>query len=309
MKKPTVYVALQQFCGENEAPLKLLTETGFNVKRNTLGRRLKREELPEILAGADAVLAGLEPYDAKTLAALPKLRCISRCGVGTDSIDLEAAKRRGIAVRVTREETIEPVAQMTVAMILALARNFPMHYADFHAGLWVKRTGCLISDWTIGLVGFGRIGRCVAALLHAFGARILLHDPRFLDGTLPPGTRSGALEDLLSGCDLISLHADSRAQDGPLLGKKEFAAMKKGAYLVNTARGHLVDEKALYEALKSGHLAAAAIDVYTAEPYEGDLAKLPQVLATPHVSTLTRSSRAAMELSCARNVVEFFQKK
>lgn len=307
MNKITVYVALQQFCEENKGPLKLLKDNGFKVKLNTLGRRLKSAELPLLLAGADAVLAGLEPYDAPVLRALPKLRCISRCGVGTDSIDLRAAKERGVAVRVTREETIEPVAQMTLAMILALARNLPLHYSDFHAGQWVKRTGCLISDWTIGLVGFGRIGRSVAALLHAFGPHVLIHDPRLLDGTLPPGTQNIPLDELLADCDLVSLHADRRADEGPLLGKKELAMMKKGSYLVNTARGYLIDEKALHAALSSGHLAGAALDVFEAEPYKGPLARLPQVLATPHVATLTRSSRAAMELSCAQNVVDFFK--
>ena len=129
MKTPVVYVALQQFCEADAAPRQRLLEAGFEVRQNTLGRRLRREEVPTLLAQADAGIAGVEPYDAEVLAALPKLRCISRCGVGTDSIDVDAAQRRGIAVYTTPDEVTEPVAQLTVAMILALARNFPQHLA------------------------------------------------------------------------------------------------------------------------------------------------------------------------------------
>ena len=307
MNRPMVYVALQQFCEFDGRPLELLLESGFTVRLNDLRRRLKAEEIPHLLEGAEAVLAGVEPYDAGTLASLPRLRCISRCGTGTESIDLEAAQRSRIAVLTTPEEVVEPVAQMTVAMIFGLARNFSLHLADFRTGLWQKRVGALLSEWTIGLVGFGRIGRAVERHLRPFEPRVLVVDPQVSPAQVPSGVTLGSLEQLLSESDLVSLHASRRPEEGFLLGRRELSAMKPGSRLVNTTRGHLVDPTALYDLLVSGHLSAASLDVFEEEPFTGPLSRLPQVLCTPHVASLTRASRFAMELRCAQNVVEFFR--
>lgn len=306
MSGQVVYVALQQFCEQEMRPRQVLEAAGCDVRLNTLGHRLKPEEMVGQLRDADAVIAGVEPYDAALLAQLPRLRCISRCGIGTDAIDLAAAKQRGIAVLTTVDEVVEPVAQMTVAMMLALARNLPLHGAAAHDGQWCKHTGHLLSEWTIGLVGFGRIGRAVERYLRVFGPRVLVSDPNVDAKTLPDGVRLVDTATLLTQSDVVSLHAGRRPEDGPLIGHRELADMKQGSYLVNTARGYLVDEQALEEALTSGHLAGAALDVFAQEPYTGPLAKWPQVLCTPHVATLTRASRVAMELRAAQQIVEFF---
>lgn len=304
MSRRTVFVALQQFCESDDRPLRLLYEAGFDVRRNALGRRLKREEMLPLLQEVDAVLAGVEPYDAQLLQVLSRLKVISRCGVGTDSIDLEAARKRNIAVFTTTEEVVEPVAQMTVGMILALARHFPEHLRNMGLGVWRKQTGFLLSEWTIGLVGFGRIGQAVARYLEVFKPRILVADPRLQPQEVPVGITLCDLERLLAESDLVSLHASRPKEEGPLLGHAELFSMKAGSRLINTARGYLVDERALGEALVSGRLSAAALDVFEEEPYEGRLRELPQVLCTPHVSTLTRASRSAMELSCVKNVLK-----
>ena len=306
MSGEVVYVALQQFCEADERPRQLLAEAGFELRFNTLGRRLRREEMATVLAGADAVLAGVEPYDAALLAALPRLRCISRCGAGIDSIDLEAAARRGVTVLTTPDEVAEPVAQLTVLMILALARNLPQHLHESRSGVWKKHTGFLLSEWTIGLVGFGRIGRAVERDLRTFSPRVIVADPRLVPSQVPDGVTLCSLDGLLSQADVVSLHAARASQDGPLIGRRELGLMRPGSRLVNTARGHLVDEAALLDVLQSGRLSAAALDVFEREPYQGPLAALPQVLCTPHVATLTRASRAAMEWHCAQNVIEYF---
>lgn len=302
---PVVFVALSQFCENDPTPERFLREAGWVVRRNPLGRRLTREEVPHLLQGAQAVLAGVEPYPAETLAQLPNLRCISRCGTGTDSIDLKAAERSGITVLTTPDEVVPAVAELTVAMILALARNFPLHGTDLKAGHWQKRTGRLLSELTIGLIGFGRIGKRVSELLRVFGARLLVTDPQA--NPSDPVVRV-PLHQLLVEADVVSLHASGAPEKGCLLGKQEIASMKPGAMLVNTARGHLVDEPALIEALRQGHLSAAALDVFREEPCSGELMQLPSVLATPHVGSLTVSSRAAMERRCAKNVVDFFSR-
>ena len=301
-----VYVAVQQFCEDDDRPRRLLTEAGYEIRQNALGRRLRGEEMVEHLQGVDAALAGSEPYDANLLASLPRLRCISRCGVGTDAIDLEAARHLGVAIYTTAEEVVEPVAQMTVAMILALARHLPRHLADARSGQWIKHTGALLSEWTIGLVGFGGIGREVERYLRMFRPRVLVADPYVDPKTLPAHVELRPLTSLLADADLVSLHVARRREDGVLIGRRELAAVKPGSRLVNTARGYLVDEVALYDALQSGHLSGAALDVFETEPYTGPLARLPQVLCTPHVASLTRASRAAMELRCAQNVVNHF---
>jgi len=306
MARPLVYVSLQQFCEQDDRPRRLLEEAGLEVRVNPLGRRLRREEMTALLRDADGVLAGVEPYDAGILAALPRLHCISRCGAGTDAIDLEAARRRGITIYTTADEVVEPVAQLTVAMILALARNLPVHQSELREGQWVKHTGVLLSEWTIGLVGFGRIGRAVERYLRMFKPRVLVFDPALRQRDLPPAVELRDFPSLLSEADVVSLHAARRPDEGPLLGPGEFAAMKPGGYLVNTARGFLVDEAALLDALQSGRLAGAALDVFQQEPYEGPLSTLPNVLCTPHVATLTKTSRASMEWRSAKNLIQHF---
>lgn len=306
MSRETVYVALSQFCQDDDRPRRALLKAGFTVRENTTGRRIRREEMADALRDAEGVLAGVEPYDGELLAALPRLRCISRCGVGTDAIDMEAAQRLNIAVLTTPDEVVEPVAQMTVAMIFALARNFPLHGTEFRTGRWQKHTGYLLSEWTVGLIGFGRIGRRVASYLENFGPRILIADPYLGSDSSPGGAEICELSQLLADSDVVSLHAARPPEQGAILGPSEIAAMKPGSRVINTARGYLVDETALYQALRAGHLAAAALDVFSQEPYAGSLGSLPQVLCTPHVATLTRTSRIAMELRCAENVVSFF---
>lgn len=305
MNRKNVYVALSRFCQFDERPRRVLVEAGFNLRENTSGRRLRREDMAEAVGDADAVLAGLEPYDAVILARLPRLRCISRCGVGTDNIDLNMVGQRSIAVLTTDDEVVEPVAQMTVAMILALARNLALHVGDFRSGHWREHMGHLLSEWTVGLVGFGRIGRAVEHYLRVFNPRVLVADPNVKGSGLSPGVELCDLSALLSESDVVSLHAARRREEGPLLGRSEIETMKYGARLVNTARGYLVDEAALFQALVSGHLAGAALDVYGEEPYTGPLVTLPQTLCTPHVASLTRRSRTAMELRCAKNIVTF----
>jgi D-3-phosphoglycerate dehydrogenase len=157
------------------------------------------------------------------------------------------------------------------------------------------------------LIGFGRIGRTVERYLQSFGPRLLVADPNVKPADLPKGVEPCDLEALLKRADLVSLHAHRAREEGPLLAQRELFLMKKGSFLVNTARGFLVDEEALLAVLKNGHLAGCALDVFEEEPYRGPLTALPQVICTPHVATLTRSSRIAMELKAVQNVVDFFR--
>ena len=307
MTQKTVYVTLSEFCQHDDRPRRLLKDAGFQVLENTTGRRLKAEELYDCLKDVDGVVAAVEPYSADLLARLSRLKCISRCGIGTDAIDLMAAQKHGIAVLKTGDEIVAPVAQMTIGMIFALARNFIPHKCDFLEGAWKKHTGFLLSEWTIGLVGFGRIGQAVERYLRVFGPKIIVHDPYLQPDILPQGVENCGLETLLARSDLVSIHATRSSKEGYLLGRKELMKMKKGSFLVNTARGYLIDEEALQEVLTTTHLKGAALDVFSNEPYHGALTRLPNVLATPHTATLTRASRIAMELKAVQNLVTYFK--
>lgn len=298
--KQKVYVSLSQFCESEDSPRKALLNAGFEVSENKTGQRIKTEEMLAVLDGVDAVLAAVEPYSAELLNRLPNLKCISRCGAGVDAIDLSAAQKNNITVLATKEEVAEPVAQMTLGFILALARNFGPHQHDFQKGVWKKHTGHLLREWTIGIVGFGRIGQKVAEYLKPFQCRIEIADP-FSDQT------TCRLETLLKNSDLVTLHASRDPKEGPLFSHHEFEMMKPRSYFVNTSRGFMVDESALEKFLKNGHLAGAALDVFEKEPYVGSLAQLPQVFATPHVATLAVASRVAMELKAAQNIVDFLK--
>jgi D-3-phosphoglycerate dehydrogenase len=305
VNRKLVYVALSQFCESDDSPRRALLEAGYSVEENRLGRRLRSDELVAAVGGADAIIAGVEPYSAAILEAFPRVRCISRCGVGVDAIDLDAARRLGIKVLNTPDEVAEPVAQLTVAMMLALARNLPEYGVSLREGSWKRHTGFLLSEWTIGLVGFGRVGRAVERCLRPFGGTLVVSDPALRQVDLPAGIELLELSVLLSRADLVSLHATRSTSDGPLLSSLQFEGMKPGSRLVNTSRGYLVDERALLSALESGHLAGAALDVYETEPYSGPLVKLPQVLCTPHIGTLTNASRRAMELKAVANLIDF----
>ncbi len=305
MSGKSVFIALSQFCEDDDTPRRALLAAGCSIAENRLGRRLRAEEIVEAVGRSDAIIAGVEPYDAATLAAFPQVRCISRCGVGVDAIDMDAARRLGIEVRNTPDEVVEPVAQLTVGMILALARNLPEYGITLRTGNWRRHTGFLLSEWTIGIVGFGRIGRAVEQFLRPFGVTLVVSDPGLRQQDLPGAVELLNLETLLSRADLVSLHVSRPVSDGPLLSKREFELMKAGSRLVNTSRGYLVDEAALLSALESRRLVGAALDVFETEPYSGPLTLLPQVLCTPHIATLTHASRRAMELKAAANVIDF----
>lgn len=309
MSGKAVYIAVSQFCEADEAPRTALLDAGFTVDENRLGRRLRAEELVAAVGRADAIIAGVEPYSAAALEAFPQVRCISRVGVGVDAIDLDAAKRLGITVLNTPDEVAEPVAQLTVGMVLALARNLPEYGVTLRQASWKRYTGALLSEWTVGLVGFGRIGRAVEQCLRPFGATVVVSDPGLRQQDLPAGVELLDLDALLVRADLVSLHVARAVSDGPVLSREQFERMKRGSRIVNTSRGYLIDEMALLSALESGHLSGAALDVYETEPYSGPLAKLPQVLCTPHIGTLTNASRRAMELKAAANVIDFLRQR
>lgn len=301
-----IFVTLSTFADHDREPLAMLEASGVPFRIHGSGKRITTAEL---LAGgqeASAVVAGVEPYDRATLAGLPRLRCISRCGVGVDAIDLVAARERGVAVLNTPDPPVQAVAELALTMMLALSRNLPRQALAARAREWTRMDAYLLGGRRVGIIGLGRIGRRVAALVRAFGSEIWAADPA-ADAAwcAAHGVTLVTLDALLAGCDIVSIHA-SRSTGTPFtIGATELARMRPGGILINLGRGDMVDEPALHDALVSGRLFGAGLDVYAEEPYRGPLCALPNVVLTPHAATLTVQTRAEMERQCVRQAIEF----
>ncbi|MBI3251919.1 MAG: phosphoglycerate dehydrogenase [Candidatus Omnitrophica bacterium] len=303
-----VAITTTSFGRESRAPIQLLKKEGLSVAFNPHGRRLEGPEILSLAHGASGVIAGTEDWNGGILEALPELRVISRCGVGTDNVDLEAARKRNVEVLNTPFSATSAVAELTLALILNLLRQVTAMERDLKVGNWSKKMGGLLRGKNVGIVGFGKIGRKVAQILIVFQAHVGFFDP--IPGeTLPRAETFASLEALLSWSDLVTLHCSAVDRGRALIGRKEIRLMKKGAYLVNTSRGSLVDERALYDAVRRGHLSGAALDVFNEEPYHGPLLELESVLTTPHIGSYALEARVEMEMESAKNLVQALKRR
>jgi D-3-phosphoglycerate dehydrogenase len=301
-----IFVALSTFAERDRRPLERLKASGEAFRLHQTGKRITTPELVRDGRDAAVIVAGVEPYDAETLGALPALRCICRCGVGTDNVDLAAARARGVAVLNTPDLPASAVAELALALFLALSRNLLPQANLVRARRWERLEAHLLGGRCVGVVGLGRIGRRVAELTRAFGARVVASDPvADADWARGAAVELVYVDALLQEADIVSLHA-ARSEAHPLLmGIEQFARMRRGALFVNLARGSMVDEAALLGALKSGQVAGAGLDVFGTEPYSGPLCDLDNVILTPHSATLTVETRAAMELECVDKALRF----
>jgi D-3-phosphoglycerate dehydrogenase len=225
---------------------------------------------------------------------------ISRCGTGLDNVDLEAAKQLGIKVLNTPDAPTMAVAELTLGLMLGLLRHLPRADREIRAGNWQKRMGNLLQGKKVGIIGFGRIGQKVGELVQALGAQAVYCDP----AVNKDGYKKISLEELLSQSDIVTLHLSGGGKGAPLLSDKELNRIKQGSWLVNCARGGVVDEAALTKALQEGRLAGAALDVFTQEPYTGPLAKLDNVILTPHIGSYAVESRVEMEVESVKNLIK-----
>ena len=284
--------------GQHDAGLK--TELAALVGRvtyNETGKPLSSAQLAALLPGVDGYIAGLDTIDAAALAAADSLRVIARYGVGTDNVDLAAARGRGIVVTNTPGANAGAVAELAVALLLLLARPVLGAAAATRGGGWPRTAGLSLGGKTVGLVGFGAIGRATARLLGGFGCRLLAYDPWCDTVTaVALNVTPVALDELVAASDFVSLHAPLSPETRGLVDAAFLARMKPGAALVNTARGELIDEAALYDALASGRLRGAALDAFAHEPPPADhpLLALPNVIATPHMGAHTDGATTTM---------------
>ncbi len=272
--------------------------------------KLTPERLADIIPEYDAIIVrSATKVPREVIEKGKKLKVIGRAGAGLDNIDVAAAREFGVEVRNTPGANTLAVAEHTLGLIIALARNLVDAVNSLKAGRWEKKrfVGVGLAGKTLGIVGYGRIGREVAKRAKAFGMRILVNQRRLTpELAMDPDVTAVDLNDLLAESDFVTLHVPLRPENVGMIGKEQLARMKPGAFLINTARGPIVDEEALLEALESGHLGGAALDVYAKEPPDPDhpLIRHPKVICTPHIAAQTEDAQRIAAVQVAEQIVE-----
>lgn len=293
---------------DQNAVNKLKNDPKFEVDYNN---KLTPEELIKIIPNYHAIIVrSATKVTRKVIEAGKNLKLIARAGVGLDNVDQEAAKERNIHVVNTPACTTISVAELTIGLMIALARRIGKANISMKNGEWDKKSfqGCELYEKTLGLIGIGRIGQAVAIRAHAFGMNIIAYDAFVKDSPLPY-VKMVSLDELLANSNFISLHIPYDKTTGPILTEKEFSKMKKGVYIINCARGGTISEKALLEALNNGTVAGAGIDVWEEEPTKNfDLVKHPNVIALPHLGASTDEGQARAGSEVVELVSAFFSK-
>jgi phosphoglycerate dehydrogenase-like enzyme len=254
------------------------------------------DALIQFLRGHDKAISGLDIFDEAVFRALPELRILSKYGVGLDMIDLDAARRHGVLVRWTPGVNRQSVAELTICLMIALCRSVVPLATELAAGGWRHPGGRQISSATVGIIGCGHVGQQVARLCRAFGARVIAHDIRAYDEFFrESGVQPVSFAELLEQADIITLHVPLDASTRHLIDARALARMKPDALLINTARGGIVDEPALKQALLENRIGGAGFDVFAVEPpIDRELLALPGFIGTPHIGGGTREAVLAM---------------
>ena len=274
----------------------------------SVSERLSEEELMQWIADVDGAICGDDQFTERVLRAAHRLKVISKWGIGIDSIDCEAARRLGISVRNTPNALTDPVADTVLGYILCFARQLPWMDSDIRAGVWQKHQGISLRECTLGVIGLGNIGKAVIRRALAFGMRVLGNDiveipPDFVTET---NLELMSKDDLLRQSDFVSLNCDLNPTNFHIIGQRELALMKRAAYLINTARGALIDEPSLIHALNDGSIAGAALDVFEVEPLPQDspLRGMKTVLLAPHNANSSPAAWQRVHENTIRNLLE-----
>lgn len=264
------------------------------------------EELRGIIGDIDAAIIGMDEYNEAVFAMAPKLKAVAKFGVGVDNIDLEAARRHGVKALNAPGQNSNAVAELTVGFIIDLLRGILPLHGEMARGSWPRRLGEELRGKTVGLLGFGAIARLVAQKLQGFGVELRAFD-LYMDEAKARelNVRVCTREEVITGSDIVSLHIPVTEDTHHLFDDDMFARMKDGAYLINTARGALVDLDALCRALRSGKLAGAALDAFEVEPLpkDAEIFRCGNVICTPHIGAETREAYRDVSLTVARDIV------
>jgi phosphoglycerate dehydrogenase-like enzyme len=286
--------------------LDLLKDAGHEIVFSTPGKQPSEEELLQVLPACAGYLAGVEKISARVLESAKGLKVISRNGSGIDNIDLEAAKRLGILICKTAGANAKGVAELTIGLMFSLARFVPLHDGKMKDEVWERTKGIELEGRTLGLVGCGQIGQEVATRAVGLGMNVLAFR-RHPDKSFKPSDSFGwrSFEEVLEKSDVISMHRPATPSGEPVITEQMIEKMKKGVYIINTARASLIDEGAVLKALESCQIAGLATDVYEKEPPEKfSLVKHSRVIATPHLGGFTKESVDRATLAAVENLIK-----
>jgi D-3-phosphoglycerate dehydrogenase / 2-oxoglutarate reductase len=298
----TILVTTSSFGKNDESPVQQLLKAGFTPHFNPHGRKLTESEVSELLNDVNPIgmIAGVEPLTRGVLNNTQELRVISRCGIGMDSVDLQAADELGIKVINTPDGPTVSVAELTMGMLLSILRKIHVADQSIRKGDWVRPMGSLLKGKKVGIIGCGRVGSKLASFLQPFECEISGFD---IASPSLPNCKMVELDVLLAESDIVSLHVPGSIDGEYLINKNAIQKMKSGVVLINTARGDLIDEQALINGLESGHVSGAALDVFAQEPYQGPLIAFDDVLMTSHIGSYAREGRVMMELQAVDNLI------
>ncbi|MCL4385458.1 MAG: phosphoglycerate dehydrogenase [Actinobacteria bacterium] len=297
LKDCKILVTPTSFAKYNKDLAKDLEKMVGEVVYNTTGKPLKEADLLPIIEKFDGMIAGLDEITGKVIENAKNLKVIARYGAGVDRVDLEAAKKAGIYVTNTPGVNSVSVAELTIGLAIAAARNIIIADTQTKTGSWPRLSGISLCDKTFGIIGFGNIGKELAKRLSLFEMKILAYDIYFdKEFASKYNIEYAEIDDLFKNSDFISLHIPVTAKTSNIINKENIEKMKDGVILINTSRGELIDEDALYESLVNGKVRAVALDTFKKEPPDSDnkLLSLKQVIATPHMGAATDNASNEM---------------
>jgi D-3-phosphoglycerate dehydrogenase / 2-oxoglutarate reductase len=285
-------------------PFELLESYGYEVVKNPYGRKLTEKETIALAKDCVGIVAGVESLNSTVIDALPQLKCISRVGVGMDSVDIPYAESKGIKVLNTPDGPTRAVAEFTLGLTLSLLRKIPNAHLDLKNKIWKKQTGSLLLGKKVGVLGLGRIGKMVAESFRALGNPVCGFDPfPNIEWAKQKDVEIIGFDELLSTCDILTIHVPGNKDGSSILGKDQLALLKRECFVINVSRGGVIDEDALYDALKAEKIAAVALDVFSNEPYDGKLCELENVTLTPHIGSYAKEGKLKMEVDAAQNLI------
>lgn len=302
-----ILITTSSFAKNDPSPLQYIKKTGLEVVLNPYGRKLTENEVLELILKHKpvAILAGVEPLTANVLKQASGLRAIARAGIGIDSVDVEEADNLGISVTNTPDAPTIPVAELTIGMILNLLRQVHISDSSIRQSQWLRPMGQLLFGKIVGLVGCGRIGSKLALYLKNFGCTVIGTDPACNSHEY---IQMKELKEVLSVSDIVSLHLSYSSDTHHFINRERLKNFKSGSFIINTARGGLLDEDALHDALLNKQLAGAALDCFEDEPYTGPLKKFDNVLLTAHIGSYATEARVMMETQAANNLFSQLKK-
>ena len=305
MKK--ILISTSSFGKYDKTPLDALKREKYIISFIPHGRELRESEIMELLNGVDGLIAGTEPLTRDVIHSAGGLRVISRCGIGIDNVDITAVEEKGIKFYRTPDGPALAVAELALGLILDSLRYISYMDRKIRSCEWEKRMGSLLSEKTVGIVGMGTIGRKLTSLLRPFNCNVLASD-HFPDMKYAKENNIDyvSLDELLRVSDVVTAHLPLDNDTKGLFNTNLFMQMKEGAIFINTSRGKIVDEEALFDVLKDGRIGYACLDVFRNEPYTGKLKELDNVTLTCHAGSYAREARVKMESQAVENLIKGF---